>query len=112
MPRGNIDNLVPNEARTPEERRENARKAGIASGDARRAKKTMREVLEVLLETVDKDSDKTNIEVMMASAVRKAMNGDLKAMEFVRDTSGQKPDTQITVKDIKTVPYQYNPDGE
>jgi hypothetical protein len=112
MPRGNIDNLVPNEARTPEERRENARKAGIASGDARRAKKTMREVLEVLLETVDKGSDKTNIEVMMASAVRKAMNGDLKAMEFVRDTSGQKPDTQITVKDIKTVPYQYNPDGE
>lgn len=112
MPRGNIDNLVPNEARTPEERRENARKAGIASGDARRAKRTMREVLEILLETVDKDSDKTNIEVMMASAVRKAMNGDLKAMEFVRDTSGQKPDTQITVKDIKTVPYQYNPDGE
>ena len=112
MPRGNIDNLVPNEARTPEERRENARKAGVASGDARRAKKTMREVLEILLETVDKDSDKTNIEVMMASAVRKAMNGDLKAMEFVRDTSGQKPDTQITVKDIKTVPYQYNPDGE
>lgn len=112
MPRGNIDNLVPNEARTPEERRANARKAGIASGDARRAKKTMREVLEVLLETVDKGSDKTNIEVMMASAVRKAMNGDLKAMEFVRDTSGQKPDTQITVKDIKTVPYQYNPDGE
>lgn len=112
MPRGNIDNLVPNEARTPEERRANARKAGIASGDARRAKRTMREVLEVLLETVDKDSDKTNIEVMMASAVRKAMNGDLKAMEFVRDTSGQKPDTQITVKDIKTVPYQYNPDGE
>lgn len=112
MPRGNIDNLVPNEARTPEERRENARKAGVASGEARRAKKTMREVLEVLLETVDKGSDKTNIEVMMASAVRKAMNGDLKAMEFVRDTSGQKPDTQITVKDIKTVPYQYNPDGE
>lgn len=112
MPRGNIDNLVPNEARTPEERRDNARKAGVASGEARRAKKTMREVLEVLLETVDKGSDKTNIEVMMASAVRKAMNGDLKAMEFVRDTSGQKPDTQITVKDIKTVPYTYNSDGE
>ena len=112
MPRGNIDNLVPNEARTPEQRRDNARKAGVASGEARRAKKTMREVLEILLETVDKGSDKTNIEVMMASAVRKAMNGDLKAMEFVRDTSGQKPDTQITVKDIKTVPYTYNPDDE
>lgn len=112
MATNGIDNLIPCNQRTKEEVREIGRKGGVASGEARRAKKTMREVLEVLLETVDKDSDKTNIEVMMASAVRKAMNGDLKAMEFVRDTSGQKPDTQITVKDIKTVPYQYNPDGE
>lgn len=113
MPRGNIDNLVPNEARTPEERRENARKAGIASGEARRLKRTMRDILEELLSAPSIESpDKTNNEVIMASAVRKAKGGDLKAMEFIRDTSGQKPDTQITVKDIKTVPYQYNPDGE
>jgi hypothetical protein len=112
MSNDGIKNLIPQNKRTKEEQRRIATMGGVASGEARRAKKTMREVLEVLLETVDKDSDKTNIEVMMASAVRKAMNGDLKAMEFVRDTSGQKPDTQITVKDIKTVPYQYNPDGE
>jgi hypothetical protein len=112
MSNDGIKNLIPQNQRTKEEQRRIATMGGVASGEARRAKKTMREVLEVLLETVDKDSDKTNIEVMMASAVRKAMNGDLKAMEFVRDTSGQKPDTQITVKDIKTVPYQYNPDGE
>lgn len=41
----NIDNLVPNEARTPEERRENARKAGKASGEARRRKRTVAEAL-------------------------------------------------------------------
>lgn len=108
----NMDNLIPNEQRTPDERRENARKAGVASGEARRAKRTMREVLEILLETKAPDSDKTNIEVMMAKAVLKAMGGDLKAMEFVRDTSGQKPDTQITVKDLKTVPYTVKTDGE
>lgn len=109
---GNIDNLVPNEQRTPEERRENARKAGVASGEARRAKKTMRDVLEILLEAKAPESDKTNIEAMMAKAVLKALSGDLKAMEFVRDTSGQKPDTQITVKDLKTVPYTVKADGE
>lgn len=108
----NMDNLVPNEQRTPEERRENARKAGVASGEARRAKKTMRDVLEILLESKAPESDKTNIEAMMAKAVLKALNGDLKAMEFVRDTSGQKPDTQITVKDLKTVPYTVKADGE
>lgn len=41
----NTDNLVPNEARTPEERRENARKAGKASGEARRRKRTVAEAL-------------------------------------------------------------------
>ena len=41
---GNAQNLIPNEARTPEERRENARKAGKASGAARREKKLMSEI--------------------------------------------------------------------
>lgn len=34
----NANNLIPNEARTPSERRLNAQKAGIASGKARREK--------------------------------------------------------------------------
>ena len=41
MPRGNIDNLVPNSEKTPEQRKEQARKAGIASGKAKRKKKLM-----------------------------------------------------------------------
>ena len=42
-------NLIPGGARTSAERRENARKAGKASGEARRAKKTMREYADFLL---------------------------------------------------------------
>lgn len=41
----NEQNLIPNEARTPEERRENARKAGVASGKARRQKRTLRSLV-------------------------------------------------------------------
>ena len=107
-----VDNLIPQSKRTKEEQRAIATKGGVASGEARRAKKTMRDVLEILLESKAPESDKTNIEAMMAKAVLKALNGDLKAMEFVRDTSGQKPDTQITVKDLKTVPYTVKADGE
>lgn len=33
-----IDNLIPNEQRTPEERRRNARKAGIASRESSKGK--------------------------------------------------------------------------
>lgn len=45
----NDENLVPNEARTPEERRANAEKAGRASGKARREKKKLIEELNLCL---------------------------------------------------------------
>lgn len=44
----NAENLIPNSERTPSERRANASKAGKASGKARRAKRTMREVANLI----------------------------------------------------------------
>ena len=52
----NEKNLIPNEERTPSERRENARKAGVASGKARREKKTIQKILAELLDGQIKDS--------------------------------------------------------
>ena len=52
----NEKNLIPNNERTPSERRENARKAGIASGQARREKKTIQKILADLLDSEIKDS--------------------------------------------------------
>ena len=46
----NEKNLVPNSARTPEERRENAKKAGVASGAARRKKRDIKKSLEALMD--------------------------------------------------------------
>jgi hypothetical protein len=46
----NEKNLVPNSARTPEERRENAKKAGVASGVARRKKRDIKKSLEALMD--------------------------------------------------------------
>lgn len=44
----NEKNLTPNSKRTPSERRENARKAGIASGEARRKNRDARQTLELI----------------------------------------------------------------
>ena len=44
----NNENLIPNSERTPEELKEMTRRGGIASGAARRRKKSMREWAEVL----------------------------------------------------------------
>lgn len=112
MATGRPENLIPNEMRTPEERRANAIKAGKASGEARRAKRTMREMLEILMEqTVERDGKQvTRNEVMMAKMIERAMGGNIKAAEFVRDTSGQKPDQVVAVKEIKTIPFEIDDD--
>ena len=46
----NVENLIPNDKRTPSERRENAKKAGIASGRARREKRIICKVANECLE--------------------------------------------------------------
>lgn len=98
----NEKNLIPNSERTPSERRENARKAGKASGVARREKKALKTTLEALLsmpiedgklEDVDKvkslaSLDGKNISVQEAialKALQKALSGDIKAFKAIAD---------------------------
>lgn len=102
------DNLIPQSVRTKAEQREIARAGGIASGKARREKKAMKETLEALLslpmksgKSVDVEAVKNfaalrgkNITVQEAMAIamlQKAMKGNVKAAEWIRDTAGQKP---------------------
>lgn len=99
----NIDNLVPNEDRTPEERRENARKAGIASGVARRKKRDLREACLAILDTeiTTKSGEKmTGSEAMVAKLFQQAINGNIKAFEVLRDTAGQKPVDKVVVSEV------------
>lgn len=56
----NEQNLVPNEQRTPSERRENAQKAGIASGAARRRKRRLKDAAEYYLSLPVADRQKYN----------------------------------------------------
>lgn len=93
---------------TPEERRENGRKGGIASGEAKRRKKAMRDRLEILLELQMKPGKGADLEsiknfaalkgknitvqdAMMLAQIQKALKGDTAAATFIRDTAGEKP---------------------
>lgn len=95
----NEENLRP--VRTENEARELGRKGGIASGEARRAKKTMREMLDYLLEKEienKKTGEKVTCqEAMLSAMIKKAIGGDVKACQFVRDTSGEVPLTKTEV---------------
>lgn len=96
-----IDNLIPNEQRTPEERRRNARKAGIASGKARRGKadlkKKVNEILAMdvfspqLKETLEeKGLSATNQTAIVTVLLQKALKGDMRAIELLAKMNGNE----------------------
>lgn len=99
----NEKNLKPIHKRTKSEQREIATKGGIASGEARRRKRDIRQALEMLLEKEYKDrsgATMTGVEIMALKQMEKAMKGDTRAFEVVRDTVGQKPVERVQVTEI------------
>lgn len=105
-----LKNLMPiqevNARKTREERIESARKAGKASAQKRRDTRTLKEIMLELLasEAPEEDIKKyglpagaSNSMVMSAAAARKAREGDLKALEIVRDTAGQMPTKEVAL---------------
>lgn len=89
----NEENLIPTSERSKEEARELGRKGGIASGEARRRKKTLKEALLLALE-IEK-GDKTVQEIGVEALLQKYMSGDIQAFTTVRDTIGEKPTEKI-----------------
>lgn len=74
------------------------RAGGKASGAARRRKKLLRECLTELLEREYVSSDGKSMEgadLISAKLFQKAMDGDLRAFEIIRDTVGQQPVQRI-----------------
>ena len=92
--KGNVDNLVSNDQRTPEERRKNASKAGKASVKARKERKKLKDELICLLSL-----GKTQEHIAIA-IIDKAMKGDTKAFEVIRDTIGEKPVEKVEVTSV------------
>lgn len=70
-----------------------ARQGGIASGIAKREKRTMREIAEIILskDVITSDGVVTGKYAVLAKVIEKALKGDLQAATFIRDTIGEKP---------------------
>ena len=112
----NEKNLISLATRSEQERKEIARKGQKASTAVKRRRKTFREIFETILTqeippTLDlgamadiireqyKDKDITYDDAMGLAMTVKAVQGDTKAFEVVRDTIGQKPSDKIKIDD-------------
>ena len=79
----NNENLIP--IRTKNEAREKGKKGGKKSGESRRERKQLREELLMLLSENDMQSK------LSLALINKALSGDVRAFEAIRDTIGEKP---------------------
>jgi len=112
----NEQNLIPNEARSPKEVRENGRKGGIKSGEVRRKKRTMREIAEMVATMELKDPKMlaalhaagfkdpiTNDDAAFFGLIRKAQTGDPSAMKLLAEMRGQYS-TRVEVEPVQPKP--------
>ena len=91
----NTENLVSLADRTTEEQRAIASAGGKASGEARRKRKPLKEELLLML-----SEGETQQSVTLA-LIEKAMSGDTKAFEVIRDTIGEKPVDKVMIADVE-----------
>ena len=111
MGTGRKQNLINPKDRTSEELREMTRKGGIASGEARRRKKTMREALEMLMYKCElpeqtkqmlkaegvSEEDFNHQMVITRSLIAKAESGDVQAYNAICAMIGEKPAEKLDV---------------
>lgn len=106
----NEQNLKP--VQSKKEARARGKNGGIASGKVRREKKKFKETLELLLSMAMKNGADVSVEdiqsfadlngknitvqdAILIAQVEKAMTGDTKAAEYVRDTIGENPSVKV-----------------
>lgn len=117
------EDLISLKDRTTDEQQQIATQGGIASGKARRAKKAMKDTLETLLSMPLKDEAMSSLEdiqslaavngknitvqeAIMLKQIQKAIKGDTRAAEYIRDTSGNKIKEYIEVNGTVNNPMQ------
>lgn len=114
---GKIENLVPTTALTEEERRAMARRAGKASGKARRQKRTLRELAEIIGSMPTKNpktiaimekagfkpEEMTNDMATMLAMQLKSQAGDVSAAKLLAEMRGQYS-TRVEVEPVQPKP--------
>ena len=109
----NPQNLIPNSERTPNERRKNAQKAGIASGEKRRHQRDLRKAVKALQSVVvpvkGGGDGLTYAEAIARAVGVKAAQGDLKAAALYWEWMyGKQAKVDVTSSDGSMSPNQIN----
>lgn len=82
--------------------REEASKGGKRSAESKRQKKLLCECLQELMQMEYSTSQgkKLGSEMLSSMLMKKALSGDIRAFEVLRDTAGEKPVEKVMVADV------------
>lgn len=115
----NEENLKPfTNKQSREEAVKNGRKGGIASAKARKERKALKDTLEDLLSMPLQDGKSADIdeiksiagikgknitmqEAIMVAMLNRALKGNVRAAEYVRDTIGEQPEQQARIDKLR-----------
>ena len=118
--------LIPLDRRTKEEQKEIARKGGVASGEARRRKKTYAELAEIIgTQKVSEENgkklkklgvtngDQTNDALAVARIFQGVLQGNPKAIELWLKLRGEMPkeETNLNISNAPTININFPDDG-
>jgi hypothetical protein len=121
------DDLIPFDTLTVDEQKKLASMGGIASGAVRRKKAAMKDVAAMVLGLKRKVSEKTiaqlaemgidadEITTQTLALMKlgdKAIAGDIKALEVLRDTAGEKPTDRVDMSHAFIGDFDIILDGE
>ena len=102
----NPENLIGHEYTSDQSREEaarNGRKGGLKSGESRRRRKAFAEAFNTLLERQFTDrsgQQMQGVDALAAKTFQEAMDGDIRAVQFIRDTVGEMPAQRVEVDTI------------
>lgn len=97
----NDDNLI---RLTSEKAREVGRLGGIASGESKRRKKTLRDELIALLEQGDTQS-RVSLALVTEAIIGNSSGSVARAFETIRDTIGEKPTENMNLNATVSTSY-------
>ena len=98
----NEQNLKP--IRSVSEAREKGKNGGKKSGETRRRKRTLREIMEAYGQVVHAEGMTEDERLVIAQYKKAIEKGDTLAAIFIRDTKGEKPHNVVETPDIEYKP--------
>lgn len=75
----------------PEKDKEITKAGAEASNATQTQRRSFKEQIDIILANKDRETGKTGVESVTISMYERALAGDVKAAQFLRDTAGEKP---------------------